>query len=934
MSKFTLTSNFSNNPQQRIDNFIKIYLLILNAIALQIFAPSVCPAQIRPDALALWLKVHKPAEFTGQVWARVSVTEPANYFYNVVIDSETNPYQPARFATGTVAKSGLKPKSWTDGENDWGKPLAWIPPTIDSDWIKSGEYSDWVKLPVSQAAQWHTAFFVKPKSETPPPTLRIEFASAPNAASIFHVVEEKPDDKLALVVRMPTVGGLDGLKMLASLTEWASGRREIVKSLKLSAPPVLNFLKIGTWASFGTYRTGGGSATPERAAIDFQNFNDLGINAVTPMDGLSDASFRELAQKYHITNTTLTAWANNWRYTGEAASGQYNFQTGETVEQHWTRVFDDYYGKYAGNVKANAPFAASIARHINLGDEIGAATNADEIIKTPQILAFFRDWLKRQNVTPAMLGVADWDAVQPTDDRAKLGAGGANYARRFYYTRRFINEYTAIYYRAATNAVEENFPRADLIAVNYQAGAMQFGFVGSDNDLDKGELDIFELGRTRALKGVMMEDWVDGWDLGVGRENLAAQMMRAAARKNNLPLAAYLVGGEAVRAEYFGYLMNGVREVGLYLYGPYSNIGPAWADDKNALAQIADVSRRVKKFESLIAKAAPRPAKVALLVATTSDVMQKDGLYFCPERQNLFVALQHAGVPVEVVSEQDILLEDRLKDYSMLVVSDPQTRGDVQLKIADWVKNGGRLWASVGALASDEFNQPSGALDKVFGVKDRKIIFQNGGLQPTESAWSSAVSKFNYQKIDSLKTSVSFFNKEIEIPVFGAKLQASPTTAQVIATYADGKPAVFLNQYGKGEAMLVGALLGEGYVRAHYPQNLVKDGVLQAGWKFESGAETARLATAFIDRAKIQNALALSVPGVYSSVMETPEATLVFLNNATGRPIPNITVRLRGAGKVSSVQSTLDDKIAYRVETGEAVFDVPLKDIEIVCLKH
>jgi len=935
MGEFTSASSVNNNMRFK-NRLINLYLFLLIAVSTQIFTPIFCSAQVRSNSLEQWLKIHKPAEFTGQVWVRAQITEPENYLYNVVIDSETNPYTPERIATGTLSNSGLKPKNWAENGNDWGKPLAWIPPTDDGDWLKSGQYSVWVKLPVSTGAQWHTAFFIKPKSETilSPVTLKLEFASQPDSKSVFHKVEEKTDDKLALVVRMPTVGGLEGLKMLESLTEWANSRRELVKSLQLSAPPNLNRLKIGTWANFRTYRTGGGSADGRRAELDFQNFYDLGINAVTPTDGIGDDLFRDLAQKYHVTNTTLTAWANNWRYSGEAASVQYNFQPNETPEQRWTRVFDDYYGKFAANVKANSPFAASIAGHINLGDEIGAATNSEEIGKTPQLLKYFRDWLKQQNLTPAMLDAADWESVSPTEDRTKLGTGGVGYARRFYYTRRFINEYTALFYRSATNAVEKNFPNADLIAVNYQAGAMQFGFVGNNNDLDKGQLDIFELGRARALKGVMMEDWVQGWDLGIGRENLAAQMMRAAARKHNLPLAAYLVGGEAVRAEYFGFLMNGVKEIGLYLYGPYSNIGPAWGDDKNALAQIADVSRRVKKFEPLIAKATARPAKVALLVATTSDIMQRDGLYFSPERQNLFVAMQHASVPVEVVSEQDILYDDRLNNYSMLMVVDPQVRGDVQEKIAEWVKNGGRLWASVGALDWDEFNQPSRVLDKVFGVDERKVIFQNGGIKASEDSWSDKVSKFNYQKTDALKTNLSFFSKEIEIPVWGAKLQSAPTTAAVIGSYADGKPAAFLNKYGKGEAMLIGALVGEAYVNQHYPQNLLKDGILQPAWKFEFGAETVRLATDFVERARISTPLSLSVPGIYTSVMETPDAILVFFNNATGHPLPKITVRLRDAGKIRSVQSTSSDKIVYRIENNEAVFDIPLKDAEIVCLKR
>lgn len=933
MNKFTFTSCFDNflPPKKRIFDFC---LLFLFAALIQMSAQTEYSAQNRSDALAKWLKVHKPAEFTGQVWARVQVTAPENYFYNVVIDSETNPYGPARIATGTIAKSGLKPKNWAESENDWGKPLAWIPPTSDDDWIKSGQYSDWVKLPVSTAAQWHTAFFVKAKSESMNPVmLKLEFASQPKVEAIFHVVEEKTDDKLAVVVRMPTSGGLDGLKMLQSLTEWAESRRELVKSLKLPPPPRLNDLKVGTWVTFGNYRAGGGNAARSRVEFDFQNFYDLGINSVSPTDGIDDDLFREMAQKYHVTDTTLTAWANNWKYTSEAYAGKYDFLPNETPDQHWSRVFADFYRKYAADVKKNMPFRASIAGHINLGDEISAAVNSEEISKTPQILAHFRDWLKQQNLTPTLLDAANWEDVQPTEDRTKLGTN-LNYARRFYYTRQFINYYTALFYRNATNTVEKQFPEADLITVNYQAGPMQFGFVGNNNDFDKGQLDIFELGRARAFKGVMMEDWVEGWDLGIGREGLGVQIMRAAARKHDLPLAGYLVGGEAVRAEYFGYLMNGIKETGLYLYGPYSNIGPAWSDEKDALAQIADVSRRVKKFEPIIAKAELRPAKVALLIAATSDIMQLNGLYFSPERQNIYIAMQHAYVPVEVVSEQDVLHDNRLKDYSMLMVSDPQVRGDVQEKIGEWVKNGGHLWASVGAMNWDEFNQPSKILNKVFGIKNRKVIFQKDGIKPSKNSWSNDVSKFNYKKIDTLKTNSSFFSKAVEIPVWGAKLEASPTTATVIGSYNDSKPAAFFNEYGKGEAVLIGALFGEAYINQHYPQNLIKDGNLLPNWKFESGAETSHLATDFVERTKISRPLSLSVPGVYTSVMDAPEATLVFLNNATRHPLSKITVRLRDSGKIRLIKSTLSDKIDFQIKHNEVIFDLPLKDADIVHLSR
>ncbi|HEX9962322.1 MAG TPA: hypothetical protein VGB00_15415, partial [Pyrinomonadaceae bacterium] len=663
-----------------------------------------------------WLKQHRAEEFDGQVWARMRIDTPENFLYNVVVDSETNPYLPARQATGTVSYYGLQPKNWTPVENDWGKPLAWIPPTDETDWLKAGQYSAWVKLPTSAAAQWHTAFFVKSKPGTAstPVILRLEFASQPADEFIFHTVDEKTDENGTAVVRMPTTGGLKGLQMLESLTGWAMRRRALVQSLKLTAPPRLDKLKIGTWSGMLTYREGGGNATRERAENDFQNFHDLGINSVSITSGLSDPMFRELAQKYGIIDTSITQWADAWQYSHEGYNLKlYDYQPGETPPQRWRRVFDDYYRRRAEDAKKNTPFAYSISTHINLGDEIMPATTGAAILQTPQLLSYFRDWLRQQNLTPASLGAANWETVEPADDRAKLNAPNApvEYARRFYHTRRFINHYTALYFRSATEAVEKHYPKAEMIAVNYQAGPMQFGFVGNNNDLDKGQIDIFELGRERAFKGVMMEDWVHGWDLGVGREALAAEMMRAAGRKHDLPLAGYLVGGEAIRAEYFTYLMHGIKENGLYLYGPVSNIGPAWSDDANALAQIADTTRQVKKFEHLIAPAKPRPAKAALLVATTSDIMQVKGLYFCPERQNLFIAMQHSYVPVEVVSEQDVAQDERLKDYSLLMVTDPQVRGDVQRKIADWVKGGGRLWASVGAMNRDESNQPSRILN-------------------------------------------------------------------------------------------------------------------------------------------------------------------------------------------------------------------------------
>ena len=209
---------------------------------------------------------------------------------------------------------------------------------------------------------------------------------------------------------------------------------------------------------------------------------------------------------------------------------------------------------------------------------------------------------------------------------------------------------------------------------------------------------------------------------------------------------------------------------------------------------------------------------------------------------------------------------------------------------------------------------------------------QDGGIQPAAESWSPNVSKFSYKQLGTIKTDSAVFGVNIEIPVWGAKLDAAPSTAQIIGSYEDGKPAVFLNRYGRGEAMLVGALVGEAYVRARYPENLLKEWTIQEGWKFESGAEARALAAGLANGAQITRPVSLSVPGIYTSVLETADATLVFLNNATGRSLPQVTVRLSGLKNARRLESARRDKVAYRAEADELVLEMPLENTDIICI--
>ena len=90
------------------------------------------------------------------------------------------------------------------------------------------------------------------------------------------------------------------------------------------------------------------------------------------------------------------------------------------------------------------------------------------------------------------------------------------------------------------------------------------------------------------------------------------------------------------------------------------------------------------------------------------------------------------------------------------------------------------------------------------------------------------------------------------------------------------------------------------------------------------------LATALVDRAGVTRPAETSVPGIFTSVMEAPDATLVFLNNASGKPLDKVTVRVKGITKTQKVESAKGTKLTHRIANGELIFTIPLENTDIL----
>jgi hypothetical protein len=83
------------------------------------------------------------------------------------------------------------------------------------------------------------------------------------------------------------------------------------------------------------------------------------------------------------------------------------------------------------------------------------------------------------------------------------------------------------------------------------------------------------------------------------------------------------------------------------------------------------------------------------------------------------------------------------------------------------------------------------------------------------------------------------------------------------------------------------------------------------------------------------------LPGIYASVMDSPQGTLVFLNNATlcaetdmtGAIHPQVTVSVPVTGKVSSVESAKLGKRTFTITNGILSFDLPLPNADVILLR-
>jgi len=558
----------------------------------------------------------------------------------------------------------------------------------------------------------------------------------------------------------------------------------------------------------------------------------------------------------------------------------------------------------------------------------------------PSYARAFRAWLEKLGKTPADLLVKNWDEVKivTSDQRAAFPAL-YSYSQRF--RTRALGDFMATQAKLARDAYGGDFP----ILANFSDGAVYAG-----NFYAQG-VDYFELLDSPDQNAIWGEDWSNGAST-YQCASFNVDLMRAAARERRQVIGHHLVahaGRKAwdIKLKATSELARGVKILNNFCYGPTwatHEGGPYWrshvwqAKPETWTANAA-LTREIGAVEDLLLTAMPAPAKVALLYSSSSDVWTIDGSFAHGfDRMHTWLALTHAQVPVDIVSERQAAT-NALDRFAVCYFTGPNLSTDAAAKLKQWVQRGGTLWLAAGAAARDEFNRPLHELDDILPAK-------RGDAVELQSFHSSG----RYLSTLTPKDEVRWDGGSAE--VLAVKQALTPgDRAEVLAAFKDQSPALVRGAAGKGVVYCAGFLPALAYIKPALDarnalQKKVTDGVALSEaetreaplldrtsnpWNFP--APVRRLILAPVRTAGIATPITCSAPLVDAVYMPHEKGLLIPLANYTMERIERLDLKVTVPRPVARVESALLGNIVFKQLSPQTIeLSLPLENNDFVKL--
>ena len=553
----------------------------------------------------------------------------------------------------------------------------------------------------------------------------------------------------------------------------------------------------------------------------------------------------------------------------------------------------------------------------------------------PAAMARFHRYLQDQHFQPADVGAQRWEDVGPI---GRSQAKDLSSRRLFYWTMRFFAHDSARHFAACTKALETEFYPGLPIFTNWNFFSGRFYVPGPvANNADKkspdaamGGHDWLEFGRLRGGTMLWTEDWFG--DGTAYQWSFYAAKLRSAAAKGGVEFGGYVIPRTAgdrkdgIVQKVLSIVGNGGKAIKYFVFGPEYNFpGNCYSERASVLPQMAEAHRMIGAAEEVLWPGKPSRSQVAILAPRSAEVwdareiaipnqiqdatnnhLNRATVDYMAEVFDLYLALQHANIPVEFVDEDD-LSSQGLKPYRVLYVTEPNIPAEGQQGIVDWVRAGGTLVTVSGAGQRDRYDEPCNVLGQVTGVKEE------------------ARPRLLIVDTRTLKDVGRGTGKLGPIQAIGVRSVVVASPESVAARFDDGAPAVIEHQVGCGHVVYFACMPGLSYWKS---SNQVKDG-LPVGF-----SDTLRnWITRPIRLADVSMPITVNRPLVETPMVASSAGIAVTLLNWSGEPLSEIQVEVRSDKNIGRVESVRHGKLGFRSAGGRIRFSLPLDSVDIVTLR-
>jgi hypothetical protein len=390
-------------------------------------------------------------------------------------------------------------------------------------------------------------------------------------------------------------------------------------------------------------------------------------------------------------------------------------------------------------------------------------------------------------------------------------------------------------------------------------------------------------------------------------------------------------------------LARGVKIMNSFSYGPSwatHEGGPYWRSSvwyakPEMWTASASITREVGAVEDMLCTAMPAPAKVALLYSSSSDVWTIDqNLAYGFDRMHTWLALTHAQVPVDIVSERQAT-DGELDHYAVCYLSGPNLTRAAAAKLHAWVEHGGALWLAAGAASRDEYNRPLHVLDDLLPARRGDVVEMQKQLGSGRTLRLLAP-KGEVRWADGAASVLSV--KQSLTPVEGAS---------IVAKFEDGSPAVV----HRGRVYCAGFLPGLDYIKRALDARAALEEKVAADAKAvppETAALLERSANPWEFPAAIRDLILTPVkdggvvrpiecgtPLVDAVLMKDERGLLVPLANYTNVPLARLNLRIATPKPIARIESAIRGALEFHVGVdGGVEVSLPLESNDFLKLYY